>query len=122
MLPIYYGETLVGNASCRTEGLYQVIECHCRLPADSIHRLEMRFADKTVPLGVCIPEGDGYYLRKRIAVRELGQGNGRLCVAGQEDAVALTGGSSLKTQYLIRLDQARLTVRNKKQYLYFPDF
>ncbi len=65
----------VGTVSVRREGLMTAVECSCSLRADEILRLGVRCGGRVVPVGVLMPAGEGFYLKKRFsaaALRDMG--------------------------------------------------
>jgi len=112
MQDIYMGNLKVGQASCKIQGLYHLITCRCNLPANEIHRLEIRYADKTVPLGVCVPVDGVHCLRKSIVSKQLGSGPCKICVAGRQNEIAVPIDPQKTVDYLSKLEHARLRKQN----------
>lgn len=60
-----------GTVTVTAQGLYWVIQCRCRLYSDVMQNLVVRTGGNYTILGLLVPEGGSYYLRTRIAKKEL---------------------------------------------------
>jgi hypothetical protein len=65
----------IGTVSMVRKGLYVEIECACSYPQREFQRLYMVFDDKKLDLGILIPKGEEYVIRKKIPVKYLGNGS-----------------------------------------------
>ena len=71
---IYLGQEPVGTAQVEIEGLYYRFRCQCRLSGQVMYRLVVMCNGHQENLGVLIPEGNGYILTTRLAMKRLGKG------------------------------------------------
>ena len=65
---IYRGGEKIGKAEVRREGLYYRFLCCCDLTGEVMYRLTVKCGDKTENLGIPAPDGDAFYLTKRLPV------------------------------------------------------
>lgn len=71
--PIYHGTQQVGQANITRRGLYYQFDCRLRLSGAVIFRLEIRCGDITENLGVPVPEGSIFVLRKTLPANRFPQ-------------------------------------------------
>lgn len=71
---ILRGGEKIGKAQVTKEGLYYRFRCCCDLTGEVIYRLTVTCGDQTENLGIPIPEGDAFYLTKRLPVSRFTQG------------------------------------------------
>ena len=64
--PVHHGIQQVGQAQITRQGLYYHFDCRLRLSGAVIFRLEIRCGDVIENLGVPVPEGDMFVLRKTL--------------------------------------------------------
>lgn len=68
-----YGVTLCGNnvgkVSVAKQGLYYLFECKCRIPKETVSRLQVTSGNKKISLGVLTPSENGFELRTKIPVK-----------------------------------------------------
>lgn len=74
---ICLGKETVGRAYVHQEGLYHCFQCRCDLKTDIICRVHVCCGDREENLGILVPEGGHYTLRKNIPIKRLGQGEFR---------------------------------------------
>lgn len=68
---IRYENHEIGQMQVHKEGLYYRFQCCCHFIDKGLYRVMINHAAGTTDLGICIPEGDKYYIQKRIAVKAL---------------------------------------------------
>ena len=73
--PILVAGKQWGSVEVEPKGLYLHIFCRCQIQGDIMYQLMLRQSDRVEDLGVLVPEGESYVLRKRIPVKSLEQGN-----------------------------------------------
>ena len=64
----------VGKVQLMQQGLYYRILCRCRIPLDQVCRLYAVSEGRKENLGVVVPEGDGFFLDRKIPAKRLGTG------------------------------------------------
>ena len=69
-----FGGQTVGKVQVVREGLYYRFYCRCRLPGDGVCRVKVSWETGEESLGILVPEGDGFLLDTRLAMKKLGQG------------------------------------------------
>ncbi len=109
------GGQSVGTAQIRREGLYYALDCRCRLSGEIVYRLVARRGERTVNLGIPVPEGNWFVLRTRIPVKRLGEGE--LQIRAEPKNVQWSGkfvplSPEEPFRYLRRLQGAFLQVRD----------
>ena len=72
--PILRGGESIGHAMVEKKGLYYHFRCECDLSGEVIYRLTVSCGEKTVNLGVPVPEKGHFLLTARVAVSKLGEG------------------------------------------------
>lgn len=68
-LPIYDGGQVCSSLKVEREGLYYHFSCRCELPKGQMRRVYAINGLQIVPLGLLMPDGDGYTLRETVSVR-----------------------------------------------------
>lgn len=68
------GADPVGNVQRKREGLYYAMECRCSLDGEIMYDLMMQCGDVCLDLGILVPEGDAFTLRRRLPVKSAGEG------------------------------------------------
>lgn len=68
---VYLGDKPAGKLRIERDGLYYRIVCHCYVPEDTVYRLFAVMDSHRENLGVVVPEGDGYFLERKIPVKRL---------------------------------------------------
>ena len=71
-MDILLNEEKVGSAQVWRRGLYWCFECRCQLPGVCV--LEVQTPQGRERLGIPVPEGGAFCLRKQIPVSRLGEG------------------------------------------------
>lgn len=71
---IFLGNDQIGIAQVERQGLYYCFTCCCKLHSEVIYKVTVDCEGHQENLGVLVPMGDEYVLRKRIPARTLGQG------------------------------------------------
>lgn len=61
----------VGTVRITPEGLFLRFQCWCHLPDKQIYRLQVCNNNRTIDLGICVPEGDSYYVDKRVRKQDV---------------------------------------------------
>ena len=65
---ILRGGEKIGKAEVRREGLYYCFQCCCDLTGEAMYRLIVTCGGKTENLGIPVPEGDCFWLSKRLPI------------------------------------------------------
>lgn len=81
---VYFGSELAGKVQLLRQGLYYRVICRCRISGDQVYRLYAVLKDKRENLGVLVPEGDSFFLDKKIPVKRIGEGIPRFSVSSGE--------------------------------------
>lgn len=69
---IVFNEQVIGNCTITKEGLYYRFQCHCQFKDRHVHKLFVRTSTSTIPLGICVPDGETFILDKRMAINKIG--------------------------------------------------
>ena len=115
VVDITRGGRPVGQAAGFREGLYLYFDCRCRLSGETVCRIRVRCGEKEVALGIPVPEGRDFVLRKKLPAKKLGDGVPEFWVAPKkvtlpENWVPVRAEEPFA--YLSRLEDAYLEVRN----------
>lgn len=112
--PIYQAEQVIGQAQIARRGLYYHFACRLRLPEKKICRLEVACGGMTENLGVPVPEGKEFFVRKSLPVSRLKDGVPTIRVvqksANRERFIPVDPQKPFA--YLSRLMEARLGYRD----------
>lgn len=68
---IFLGDKVVGTAYAETVGLYTHFTCHCHFSTNRLFRVIAYYGKTEINLGVCIPDGDAYTVKARVATKRL---------------------------------------------------
>ena len=71
---ITLGGRPVGQAAVFREGLYLYFDCRCCLSGETVCRIRVRCGEKEADLGIPVPEGRDFVLRKKLPAKKLGDG------------------------------------------------
>lgn len=112
---ITLGGRPVGQAAVFQKGLYLYFDCRCRLSGETVCRIRVRRGEKEVDLGIPVPEGRDFVLRKKLPAKKLGDGVPEFWVAPKkvtlpENWVPVRAEEPFA--YLSRLEDAYLEVRD----------
>lgn len=67
ILPILFAGQKVGEGHISRSGLYHRFECRFRCDKNHKYYLYICFGDEKINLGICIPDGDDFVLKKNLA-------------------------------------------------------
>ena len=79
--PIYENDQVLGQAQIDRQGLYYHFLCRIHRNGSQILQLQIQWADKTENLGVPVPEGSCFVLRKKLPVSRCGRGEPRFVLS-----------------------------------------
>ena len=85
-ISILYEGSPVGSGCIMQEGLYCSVSCRCKVPSDQVFRAYAESDDGPFCLGVLVPEGDAWCLRRRFACSAFPRNLTAVTVAGAEGA------------------------------------
>lgn len=76
----------VGTVTVTLQGLYYYIQCSCSIASDSVCRLMVKNHTATHKIGILIPEGNEFQLKKSIPAKNLSISNPEFFIsAGSKD-------------------------------------
>ena len=121
---ITLGGRSVGQAAVFQKGLYLYFDCRCRLSGETVCRIRVRCGEKEADLGIPVPEGRDFVLRKKLPAKKLGDGVPEFWVAPKkvtlpENWVPVRAEEPFA--YLTRLQDAFLEVRDGQAGVSFRD-
>ena len=67
--PIYWDEKTIGQVQISRKGLYYLFVCKCSFTESCVCRLMIRCGTKTERIGILVPEGDAFVLKKQIPIK-----------------------------------------------------
>ena len=71
MFDIFMDNKIVGTAKAERKGLYYHFTCTCKPPDNGIYRVWVSDGSAEIDLGICVPEGAFYTLRKQLPAKLL---------------------------------------------------
>ena len=71
--PIYHGTQQVGQANITRRGLYYQFDCRLWLSGEVVFRLQVCCGDIVESLGIPVPEGSAFVLRKMLPANRFGR-------------------------------------------------
>ena len=71
---VFSGGEEIGTVLVQRQGLYYWISCRCQLSGLVRYRLVASCGEKTVDLGICVPQGNRFGVDTKIPVKRLGEG------------------------------------------------
>lgn len=117
MYEITWNGMQVGKARVEKDGLYYKITCVCTFDDTDIHRVIVSDGESFVKLGVCIPEGDQFYLTTKVPVKSL-RGNKLSFMIKSNCTTGIPVISGKPFAHLERLETARLQIKNGQAYIF----
>ena len=114
----------MGQAAVFQKGLYLYFDCRCRLSGETVCRIRVRCGEKEEDLGIPVPEGRDFVLRKRLPAKRLGSGVPEFWVAPQKVALPenwVPVRAEEPFAYLSRLQDAYLEVRDGQMGVSFRE-
>ena len=104
----------------KKEGLYYRFTCVCVPPSDGLHRISVSDGSAVRDLGICVPDGDHFYLSARLPVKYLKGTQLSFALTASEDRqkvlrIPVESGAEFKN--LVQLDRARLEIANGKKLI-----
>ncbi len=121
---IYLGSSPVGKAEVHRKGLYYHISCECCLQGEVMHNVWLTCGEKETNLGLCIPEGNSFILRKSIPIKTVGDGQMEFRVRPRHKSVAekfVPIRADEPFAYLESLNSAILEKRGEIQGIVIPE-
>lgn len=112
---ITLGGRPVGQAAVFREGLYLYFDCRCCLSGETVCRIRVRCGEKEADLGIPVPEGRDFVLRKKLPAKKLGDGVPEFWVAPKKVKLPENWAPVRAEEpfaYLSRLEDAYLEVRD----------
>lgn len=124
MYDILLGGQTAGRATVVREGLYYCFDCRCDLGGETIWRIQVRCGERTEDLGIPVPEGGRFVLRRRVPVKRLGEGEMTFRVIPRQTEfrgkfIPLSPEEPFR--YLRRLEDAFLQIRDGQVGVILPD-
>lgn len=116
MYKIILDNEQVGIAEVKEEGLYYLFICTCNIKQKGIHRICVEDGINKVDLGICVPSGNEFVLRKRIPKKRLlGNIFSFSLNSDQKDKIEVPVQSGMIFEDLEKLNAARLEMINGQQ-------
>ena len=116
------GQKAVGKVQVQKCGLYYRIICRCRVTGDTVCRLCLQCGDRHLPVGVVVPEGDGFGLDTKIPAKRIGEGNLHFSLIPKQDRITGTFVPIRAEEpfaYLHKLKDAVLSYEKGQAGIYF---
>ena len=113
---IKYDGKEAGQMQVQKVGLYYQLQCCCSFPRKDFYRIIIKHSTGSIDLGICVPEGDKYYIRTKIAANLITGDDWQPCAVDSQNkagSIEITENASFR--YLSRLRQMYYI----PPYLYF---
>lgn len=85
---VYFGNRSCGKVQVQRQGLYLRLICRCTIPSDQVYRLYGVFASRRENMGVLVPEGDCFFMDRRIPAKRFGEEMPRFEVSSGQQALS----------------------------------
>ena len=105
--PVTFKNREVGIAVVEEEGLYKHIQIDCKLPSGSVERAYAYAGENKIPLGVCMPRGDRFYIDKQIAISKFPAGDLQIMIGDIEKSF----NCSQPWSEIHRIENARIVIK-----------
>lgn len=118
--PIWYNGAQIGTARMQKCGLYMEISGVCKCPDEAFYRVCVQYSDRTIDLGLLIKENDFYYLRKRVAIKVLGNAEPLFAITSNHTETLyypLSNRQAEPFEYLDKLRNCKLSKTNEVIYI-----
>lgn len=114
---ILMGNDVVGTACIETLGLYTHIICRCHFPRNNIYRIRAKYGSNEIDLGVCIPNGDSYVVKGKVATKRLNSSIPSFFAYTQvkHNSLFVSLNPEIKFEYFANLTEATFHVQEGKR-------
>ena len=109
--PILLGQETIGQAVVTKEGLYYTFDCRCDFTGETMFRLHAVCGETETVLGLPVPEGEHFVLRRKVPAKYLGIGDLTIRAVGKhrlEEGEFIPLSSEEPFSYISRLKNAYL--------------
>ena len=110
---IFWNNKDVGTAEVRENGLYYDFFCKCDVIQKGIHRIIVEDGINRVDIGICVPDGNSFILKRKIPKKYF-LGKNFLFLL-EQNQITLSVQNGMAFQYLDRIDAAHLIKQNGQQ-------
>ena len=120
---VYLANESVGDVQITEEGLYCSIQCCCKLQEKTIHRLILSSENYKEDLGILVPEGENFILKKKLPRKRLANEKLQfsvLCPSNNEQRF-IPLKEDVPFIYIGKLEKARLQIRDGQVGITFPN-
>ncbi len=112
MYEIICGDSVVGTAEVKIEGLYYRFLCRCTPPDEGIYRIHVSDGTNLRDLGICVPEGDRFMLIARVPVKYLKEDMTFRLTSAREEKIKIPVATGEPFDELDKLESARFQIEN----------
>lgn len=118
--PLWYENKQIGNVSVQIKGLYYCFTGVCNMSADISFRVRVHCGERITDLGICVPEDGSYIFRKRIAMKNIGEGTLKFFVeeSKQTDKNLIPLFADKPFAGIDALENAKLLLKDSTYYIY----
>ncbi|MBR4864184.1 MAG: hypothetical protein IKU07_06370 [Oscillospiraceae bacterium] len=116
---VFHGGEAVGSVTVKREGLYYLLSCHCKR-LEGVLRLVLHRENGCVSVGICVPEGAGMGICRRVPIKRLGAPPWQFSLTEGNKEVFVPLEGALPTAALVNLESARFCRREGQPGLLFP--
>lgn len=118
MYEILWNNKPVGKAEIKREGLYYLFFCVCRPEQSGIYRVFVTDGKNEISLGVCVPVGDRFEVKKKIPAKMLQNQNLIFwLVPDMEEKQRFPVKDDMPISCLEKLDHARLEIIKEQKFI-----
>lgn len=113
MYEIFLNDKTVGCAEVKIEGLYYLFSCSCTPPDREIYRVSVTDGRKRLDLGIVVPEGGAFALKKKIPCKYFSGDRFSFTLVGKTSPlVSIPVATGTAFEYLDVLETAHLQVED----------
>lgn len=76
---VIYQNTAIGQVKVNNSGLFTEFDCACQPKSKDLFRVVAQYDDKKVDLGICVPDGNTFSIKRMIPTKNIGKGTPRFC-------------------------------------------
>lgn len=115
---IIWNKKPVGTAEIKKEGLYYLFSCVCRPEQSGIYRVFVTDGKNEISLGICVPVGDRFEVKKKIPAKILQNQNLLFwLVPDAEEKRRFLVTEDMPVSFLEKLEHARLEIIRDQKFI-----
>ncbi len=117
---VLYNSQKIGSANISENGLYYRIQASCCIAENEMSRMKILCGNEFLDLGLLIPEGDSFVLRKDLPRKHLTGGSIKFVVYSNADRITKFHANT-PVSYLHLLEDSKLVIRSDEKCIIFNE-